>query len=121
MGPAGRSPALAFLGLLLLAAVAATRSSQYDGSLLRLPSSAPRHLSPRSPRSAAVDLIRALNLHPAEASPRATTAGTPAPAGTLVERPIRLASLATEAGGTSVKDLGHHAGYYRLKNTYDAR
>ncbi|KAF8700781.1 hypothetical protein HU200_034138 [Digitaria exilis] len=123
MGPTGRSPALALLGLLLLAAVAAARGSQDDdGSLLRLPSSAPRHLSPRSPRSAAVDLIRALNLHPADASPRATTNGAPAPAGTLVERSIRLAAEAGGvAGGTSVEDLGHHAGYYRLNNTYDAR
>jgi vitellogenic carboxypeptidase-like protein/serine carboxypeptidase-like clade 4 len=119
MGPAGRSPALVLLGLLLLA-VSAARGSPDGGSVLRLPSSAPRHLAPRFPRSAAVDLIRALNLHPADASPRpATAGGAPAPAGTLVERPIHLASLAAE--GTSVKDLGHHAGYYRLPNTHDAR
>ena len=119
MGPASRSPALVLLGLLLLA-VSAARGSPDGGSVLRLPSSAPRHLAPRFPRSAAVDLIRALNLHPADASPRPAAAdGAPAPAGTLVERPIRLASLAAE--GTSVKDLGHHAGYYRLPNTHDAR
>ncbi|KAG2645322.1 hypothetical protein PVAP13_2KG363470 [Panicum virgatum] len=119
MGPASRSPALVLLGLLLLA-VSAARGSPDGGSVLRLPSSAPRHLAPRFPRSAAVDLIRPLNLHPADASPRPAAAdGAPAPAGTLVERPIRLASLAAE--GTSVKDLGHHAGYYRLPNTHDAR
>jgi vitellogenic carboxypeptidase-like protein/serine carboxypeptidase-like clade 4 len=113
------------LGLLLLLAASPARGSLDGGSFLCLPSSAPRHLAPQLPRSAAVDLIRALNLHPTEASPRpaTTTAGAaPAPAGTLVERPIRLASLAAGAGGgTSVKDLGHHAGYYRLPNTHDAR
>jgi len=119
MGPAGRSPALVLLGLLLLA-VSAARGSPDGGSVLRLPSSAPRHLAPRFPRSTAVDLIRALNLHPADASPRPVPAdGAPAPAGTLVERPIRLAALAGE--GSSVEDLGHHAGYYRLPNTHDAR
>ncbi|KAK8460396.1 hypothetical protein SEVIR_2G324100v4 [Setaria viridis] len=125
MGPVARSPALVLVGILLLAASPA-RGSPDGGSFLRLPSSAPRHLAPRLPRSAAVDLIRALNLHPADASPRPATAGAaPAPAGTLVERPIRLASLAAGGGvaseGTSVKDLGHHAGYYRLPNTHDAR
>ncbi|KAG2636902.1 hypothetical protein PVAP13_2NG492600 [Panicum virgatum] len=119
MEPAGRSPALVLLGLLLLA-VSAARGSPDGGSVLRLPSSAPRHLAPRFPRSTAVDLIRALNLHPADASPRPVPAdGAPAPAGTLVERPIRLAALAGE--GSSVEDLGHHAGYYRLPNTHDAR
>ena len=123
MRPAGQL----LLPLLLLAAAAvavASGGSWEDGhgSILRLPSSS----SPRRfPRSAAVDLIRALNLHPADASPPLSTAGVEgalAPAGTLVERPIRLASFA-DAGdaGTSVEDLGHHAGYYRLPNTHDAR
>ncbi|KAJ1290880.1 hypothetical protein BS78_02G276800 [Paspalum vaginatum] len=121
MGPdTQRPPLLALLLPLLLAAAVAAAGSSEDGGILRLPSSSPRHLAPQLPRSAAVDLIRALNLHPADASPRLPTAdGVPAPAGTLVERPIRLASLAT--GGVSVEDLGHHAGYYRLPNTHDAR
>ena len=66
----------------------------------------------------------ALNLHPADASPPLSTAGVEgalAPAGTLVERPIRIASFANGGAATSVEDLGHHAGYYRLPNTHDAR
>lgn len=119
MRPAGQL----LLPLLLLAIAAGAAGSWEDGhaSILRLPSSSPR----RSPRSAAVDLIRALNLHPADASQPLSTAGVEgalAPAGTLVERPIRLASFANGGGaGTSVEDLGHHAGYYRLPNTHDAR
>jgi vitellogenic carboxypeptidase-like protein/serine carboxypeptidase-like clade 4 len=26
-----------------------------------------------------------------------------------------------KSGGSSAEDLGHHAGYYRLPNTHDAR
>ena len=120
MRPAGRL-LLRVLPLLLLAAATAGSWEDGHGSILRLPSSSPR----RFPRSAAVDLIRALNLHPSDASPPSSTAGVEgalASAGTLVERPIRLASFA-DAGdaGTSVEDLGHHAGYYRLPNTHDAR
>lgn len=127
MRPDGQRPPLLLLlfPLLLLAVAAATAAaavsgSWEDGSVLRLPSSYPR----RFPRSAADDLIRALNLHPADASPPLSTAGVQgalAPAGALVERPIRLASLADSDGGTSVGDLGHHAGYYRLPDTHDAR
>ncbi|NP_001141041.1 Serine carboxypeptidase-like precursor [Zea mays] len=108
--------------LLAVASVAAAGGSWENGygSILRLPSSSPR----RFPRSAAVDLIHALNLHPADASPPLSTAGVEgalAPAGTLVERPIRIASFANGGAATSVEDLGHHAGYYRLANTHDAR
>lgn len=108
--------------LLAVASVAAAGGSWENGygSILRLPSSSPR----RFPRSAAVDLIHALNLHPADASPPLSTAGVEgalAPAGTLVERPIRIASFANGGAATSVEDLGHHAGYYRLPNTHDAR
>ncbi|KAE8767257.1 Histidine kinase 5 [Hordeum vulgare] len=50
--------------------------------------------------------------------------GDALPAGTIVERPIRLASLvAVDDGGgnTSVSNLGNHAGYYCLPTTHDAR
>ena len=125
MGPVARSRALVLLGLILLA-VSTARGSPDGGSFLRLPSSAPRHLAPRPPRSDAVDLIRALNLHPRDAFPsRPGGVGSDAvPAGTLTERPIHLASLVTGSdadGNTSVSNLGHHAGYYRLANTHDAR
>uniref|UniRef100_A0A3B6CE25 Carboxypeptidase n=1 Tax=Triticum aestivum TaxID=4565 RepID=A0A3B6CE25_WHEAT len=121
MGPTGRSRAV----LLLLLAAAAAAAPEHE-SLLRLPSSA-RSLAPKTPRSAGADLIRALNLHPRDASPRRPVGvgGSDAlPAGTLVERPIRLASLVAGddgGGGTSVSNLGHHAGYYRLPTTHDAR
>ncbi|TVU39296.1 hypothetical protein EJB05_12709 [Eragrostis curvula] len=102
MGPAAQARAL--LGLLLVAAAAASPEN-----FLRLPSSAPRQLAPRFPRSDAVDLIRALNLHPADASPRRPSAGdAAAPAGTLVERPLRLASLA-DGGGALARRWGTSA------------
>jgi vitellogenic carboxypeptidase-like protein/serine carboxypeptidase-like clade 4 len=116
--------------LLLLAAVAAAAAAApVDETFLRLPSS-PRPLDPKSPRAVGADLIRALNLHPSDAFPRHVgvgAGGDAVPAGALTERPIRLASLVAgtgseDAGGnTSVTNLGHHAGYYRLANTHDAR
>lgn len=125
MGPAGQSRTL----LLLLLVAAAAAAPEHE-SLLRLPSSA-RSLAPKTPRSAGADLIRALNLHPRDAFPRrpggvgvGSSDADALPAGALVERPIRLASLVAgdDGGGdTSVSNLGHHAGYYRLPNTHDAR
>ncbi|KAI4997649.1 hypothetical protein ZWY2020_052991 [Hordeum vulgare] len=50
--------------------------------------------------------------------------GDALPAGTITERPIRLASLVAGddgGGNTSVSNLGNHAGYYRLPTTHDAR
>jgi hypothetical protein len=110
------------LGLVLLVAAASLASAASPGDfLLRLPSSAPRQLAPRSPSSDAVDLIRALNLHPTDASSR-LVAGPGDAAGPLVERPLRLASMAAGGGvDPSVEGLGHRAGYYRLPNTHDAR
>jgi vitellogenic carboxypeptidase-like protein/serine carboxypeptidase-like clade 4 len=125
MGPTRQSRLLL---VLLLAATAAADAAPVDQTFLRLPSSA-RPLTPKTPRSVGADLIRALNLHPTDASPRRPGGiglGSDAvPAGTLVERPIRLASLVAgsdaDGGNTSVSNLGHHAGYYRLANTHDAR
>ncbi|KAE9461234.1 hypothetical protein C3L33_06821, partial [Rhododendron williamsianum] len=39
----------------------------------------------------------------------------------MVEKPLRLPVLGDPAGNNSIQDLGHHAGYYRLPNTVDAR
>ncbi|XP_058199947.1 serine carboxypeptidase-like isoform X1 [Rhododendron vialii] len=39
----------------------------------------------------------------------------------MVEKPLRLPVLGEPAGNNSIQDLGHHAGYYRLPNTVDAR
>ncbi|KAI5016883.1 hypothetical protein ZWY2020_037261 [Hordeum vulgare] len=50
--------------------------------------------------------------------------GDALPAETIIERPIRLASLVVgDDGGdnTSVSNLGNHARYYRLPTTHDAR
>ncbi|KAM0894558.1 hypothetical protein ACQ4PT_024392 [Festuca glaucescens] len=123
MGPTGQSRLLL---LLLLAATAAAAAAPVDESFLQLPSSA-RPLTPKTPRSVGADLIRALNLHPTDAFPRRPggVGSDAVPAGTLVERPIRLASLVAgsdaDSGNTSVSNLGHHAGYYRLASTHDAR
>jgi hypothetical protein len=109
------------LGLVLVAAASLASAASPGDFLLRLPSSAPRQLAPRSPSSDAVDLIRALNLHPTDASSR-LVAGPGDAAGSLVERPLRLASMAAGGGvDPSVEGLGHRAGYYRLPNTHDAR
>ncbi|KAE8797451.1 serine carboxypeptidase-like [Hordeum vulgare] len=50
--------------------------------------------------------------------------GDALPAETIVERPIRLASLVVGddgGGNTSVSNLGNHARYYRLPTTHDAK
>ncbi|KAK6936100.1 Peptidase S10, serine carboxypeptidase [Dillenia turbinata] len=39
----------------------------------------------------------------------------------IVERRFRFPRVVSEPLGTSVEDLGHHAGYYRLPNTKSAR
>ncbi|KAG8080579.1 hypothetical protein GUJ93_ZPchr0007g5822 [Zizania palustris] len=118
MGPTRQCHSL----LLILLAAAAAAASPEDGTPLRLPVSE-RPVYTQLPRSAAADLIRALNLQPRDASVSRRDGDEDVPAGTLVERPINLASMATgSAGGApSVGDLGHHAGYYRLPNTHDAR
>ncbi|EAZ03855.1 hypothetical protein OsI_25989 [Oryza sativa Indica Group] len=125
MGPTRQSHSLLLTFLLVGAAAAAAAASPEDGSpFLRLPTASDLPVpAGQLPRSAAVGLIRALNLHPRDASPSPSSRGDgDVPAGTLVERPIHLASMATgKSGGSSAEDLGHHAGYYRLPNTHDAR
>ena len=125
MGPTGQSRLLLLLLLAVAAAAAAAAAAPVDETFLHLPSSV-RPLAPKTPRSVGADLIRALNLHPRDASPhRRFGVGSDAvPAGTLTERPIHLASLVAgngSDGDASVGNLGHHAGYYRLANTHDAR
>lgn len=40
----------------------------------------------------------------------------------MVEKPLRMPVLGDPAAGNnSIQYLGHHAGYYRLPNTVDAR
>jgi hypothetical protein len=73
---------------------------------------------PRSssfPAAQAERLIRALNLLPKEAGTAAGAAPSVAP-GELLERRVTLPGLPQ-----GVDDLGHHAGYFRLPHTHDAR
>ncbi|XP_074587544.1 serine carboxypeptidase-like [Curcuma longa] len=86
---------------------------------LRLPSTA------AFPRATAEKLIRALNLIPKDASIQSSSAaggGSSSVSGSsqngIFERRFRFPGL---SGGASADDLGHHAGYYRLPHTYDAR
>ncbi|KAH0463390.1 hypothetical protein IEQ34_007972 [Dendrobium chrysotoxum] len=69
------------------------------------------------PAFTAKKLIRALNLVPKDLSPDHATAADVLP-GSIIERPLRLSGFSNES---SVEDLGHHAGYYRLPHSHDAR
>lgn len=94
--------------LLLVCLAAAVAAAGVDG--LQLPREA------NFPAAQAERLIRALNLLPKEAGPSGA-GDTPSVApGELLERRVRLPGLPEGVG-----DLGHHAGYYRLPNTHDAR
>ncbi|XP_066321011.1 serine carboxypeptidase 3-like [Miscanthus floridulus] len=101
--------------LLCLAAVAvvvAGAAAAGEGGL-RLPRDA------TFPAAQAERLIRALNLLPKEkeAGPGAGGGDGPSVApGELLERRIRLPGVPDGVG-----DLGHHAGYFRLPHTHDAR
>ncbi|CAL5024503.1 unnamed protein product [Urochloa decumbens] len=93
--------------LCLAAAVAVAAAGQ---DTLRLPRDA------TFPAAQAERLIRALNLLPKEAGPaRSGDAPSVAP-GELLERRVRL-----PGAPDGVSDLGHHAGYFRLPHTHDAR
>ncbi|RWW08679.1 hypothetical protein GW17_00027865 [Ensete ventricosum] len=80
---------------------------------LRLPSTS------AFPRASAKKLIRALNLIPKDASPESTVGfSSDASQNRIFERRFRFPGL---SDGISVDDLGHHAGYYSLPHTHDAR
>nr|GMD24099.1 serine carboxypeptidase-like [Ipomoea batatas] len=66
-------------------------------------------------------MIRQLNLFPLHDLNRGPSGHSPAGADSprLVEKKFKLNLLGDS--GASVEDLGHHAGYYRLPNTVDAR
>jgi vitellogenic carboxypeptidase-like protein/serine carboxypeptidase-like clade 4 len=98
------------LVLLCLAAVAVAAAAAGEGGL-RLPRDA------TFPAAQAERLIRALNLLPREeAGPGARGDGTSVAPGELLERRVRLPGVPDGVG-----DLGHHAGYFRLPHTHDAR
>jgi vitellogenic carboxypeptidase-like protein/serine carboxypeptidase-like clade 4 len=98
------------LVLLCLAAVAVAAAAAGEGGL-RLPRDA------TFPAAQAERLIRALNLLPREeAGPGARGDGPSVAPGELLERRVRLPGVPDGVG-----DLGHHAGYFRLPHTHDAR
>jgi vitellogenic carboxypeptidase-like protein/serine carboxypeptidase-like clade 4 len=100
--PSSRLPVL-----LCLAAVAVTAAMAAGEGGLRLPRDA------TFPAAQAERLIRALNLLPKE---KGGGDGPSVAPGELLERRIRLPGVPDGVG-----DLGHHAGYFRLPHTHDAR
>lgn len=72
------------------------------------------------PKIQAEKLIRSLNLFPKHgANQHAAGEDVLGGASPIVEKPVRFPFMADSE--PSVKDLGHHAGYYRLPHTKDAR
>lgn len=72
------------------------------------------------PKTQAQKLIRSLNLFPKhEVNHRAVQDDDDLGASRIVEKPLRFPFLADST--PSVQDLGHHAGYYKLPHTKDAR
>ena len=66
-------------------------------------------------------LIRELNLFPKEEVNVVDESRVSFPEDPkLVEKRFKLPNLAVPAE-VSVEDLGHHAGYYKLANSHDAR
>ncbi|KAJ8624263.1 hypothetical protein MRB53_032793 [Persea americana] len=113
-----KSPSL-FVPLLLLF-ISPFPSPSYSFSIsvpddLRLPSNA------NFPITQAEKLIRELNLFPKDA--RATPTPPSGDSGTgprIVEKRFGFPDLAAQSG-IPADELGHHAGYYRLSHTHDAR
>lgn len=76
---------------------------------------------PKLPSIAAEKLIRDLNLFPTQAiNIVGESPGRSIAAPKIVERRIRFPNL-IDSGGASVGELGHHAGYYQIQNSHDAR
>jgi len=96
------------LVFLCLAAAVAVAAAGEDA--LRLPRGA------SFPAAQAERLIRALNLLPRESGPVGSGDGPTVAPGELLERRVRL-----PGAPDGVQDLGHHAGYFRLPHTHDAR
>lgn len=82
-------------------------------------------LDVRLPKAQAEKLIRELNLFPRDASPRTSDALQDDSEKRIVERRFQFPGLEGARNGglgdVPVEDLGHHAGYYRLAHSHDAR
>lgn len=83
----------------------------------------PRFAESSFPSVHAEKLIRQLNLFPKEdlnvvkgGEPGAGLAGGKK----IIERKLKFPNIGA-GSGFSVDDLGHHAGYYKLDHTHDAR
>lgn len=89
----------------------------FSDALLNLP------LDSRFPSAEAEKLIRDLNLFPKEPinvvdhDPLASSAS----ASEIVEKPLRFPNLLFAGSNDSIQELGHHAGYYKIKHSRAAR
>lgn len=71
------------------------------------------------PKIQAEKLIRSLNLLPKHAVNHHAGGEDGLGSSAIVEKPVRFPFMVDS--GASVQDLGHHAGYYKLPHTNDAR
>lgn len=75
--------------------------------------------APKSPMTMAEKLIRQLNLFPKHEINKVTEDFAAASEQGLFEKKLNLSYIGDS--GATVQNLGHHAGYYRLPHTKDAR
>lgn len=104
-----------FLSLLFLVVCSSSFSSASD--VLGFPS------TPKFPRSQAEKLIRELNLLPKDAEPvdvDADSREVESPK-SIVEARVRFPGVDYSNASVSVEDLGHHAGYYKIKHSRAAK
>nr|GMD12550.1 serine carboxypeptidase-like [Ipomoea batatas] len=109
--PSSSSSSSCFLLLLLLFCLAIFSSAEKDGFFASS--------NPQFPIGQAEKLIRQLNLIPGHHHLAAKHPPVAADEPRLAERRFKFDYLGNP--GASVEDLGHHAGYYRLPHTKDAR
>ncbi|GMG98776.1 hypothetical protein Nepgr_000616 [Nepenthes gracilis] len=114
------------LCLLVLAAVPLVSPSSSSSSELLGQNYGDLRLSSTAnfPKLEAERLIRQLNLFPKHPFNQAVAVEESSAAGRLVERRFKVSQLVAGGGdsdGTSLQDFGHHAGYYRLPRSKDAR
>ncbi|KAL2239389.1 UNVERIFIED_CONTAM: Serine carboxypeptidase-like 48 [Sesamum indicum] len=102
-----------FLLSFLLSFATLSLAESRDGSFLTSPSNL------RFPKTQADKLIRALNLFPKHEVSQHPSQDYNFGASRIVEKRLKFPLLGNS--GASVQDLGHHAGYYKLPHTKDAR
>ncbi|KAL0369612.1 UNVERIFIED_CONTAM: Serine carboxypeptidase 3 [Sesamum angustifolium] len=102
-----------FLLSFLLSFATLSLAESRDGSFFTSPSNL------RFPKTQAEKLIRALNLFPKHEGSQHPSQDYNFGASRIVEKRLKFPLLWNS--GDSVQDLGHHAGYYKLQHTKDAR